>query len=174
MGMPNSDSITSPQEPGAADAHLTIGLFIPNTVEAWELPQWQATIDAARAYHVRLICFPGGGLRSPHGFETQANVIYHLVNTARLAGLIFWGGNLLGYVDKEVIAQFCQRYFPRPIISVENIIEGIPRILGNDYLAMRAGIVHLLDVHGYRRLAFIRGHAGHFGLQERYRAYRRP
>ena len=58
-----------------------------------------------------------------------------------------------------------------PLISLAQIIEGAPTLSIDSYHGMRAAIVHLIEVHGLRRLAFIRGPANHFFAQERYRAY---
>jgi PAS domain S-box-containing protein len=50
--------------------------------------------------------------------------------------------------------------------------EDIPRVVLDDYQAMRGAIVHLVEAHGYRRIAFIRGpDATHRGANARYQAY---
>jgi len=41
----------------------------------------------------------------------------------------------------------------------------------DNYLGMHAAMVHLTEVHGYRRIAFIRGPEGHPESEDRYRAY---
>lgn len=39
------------------------------------------------------------------------------------------------------------------------------------YEGMRETVTHLIEAHGYRRLAFVRGPEGHPYAQDRYRAY---
>ena len=79
--------------------------------------EWQGVVDMAREQDVNLICFHGGSLHSPHEFESQANVLYDLVNAERLDGLIIWSSNVGLYLTPERIEEFVTRYRPlrRPV-----------------------------------------------------------
>ena len=57
------------------------------------------------------------------------------------------------------------------MVSVTLPMEGIPTVLIDSYQGMRDMIAHLVQLHGYKRLAFIRGPEGHYYAQERFRAY---
>jgi signal transduction histidine kinase/AraC-like DNA-binding protein len=57
------------------------------------------------------------------------------------------------------------------MVSLAQFMEGMPTVSVDSYLGMRALLTHLIDVHGFRRLAFIRGPEEHYYAQERYRAY---
>jgi signal transduction histidine kinase/AraC-like DNA-binding protein len=50
-------------------------------------------------------------------------------------------------------------------------MEGMPTVAVDSYLGMRALLAHLIEEHGFCRLAFIRGPEEHYYAQERYRAY---
>jgi DNA-binding LacI/PurR family transcriptional regulator len=50
-------------------------------------------------------------------------------------------------------------------------MEGMQTVSLDNYLGMRSLLAHLIEAHGYRRLAFIRGPEEHYYAQERYRAY---
>jgi DNA-binding LacI/PurR family transcriptional regulator len=133
--------------------------------------QWLGSIDAARKYDANLILFPGDSLRIPNGFDAQANLLYDLIRDKQLDGLIILTGALDSYVTPQEMKAFVERFRPLPIVSIEVALEGIPSIMMDNYKAMRAVVAHLIEVHGYRKIAFIRGPAHHFGAQERYRAY---
>src|SRR4029453_19516615 len=47
----------------------------------------------------------------------------------------------------------------------------IPSVTMADYGGMPAAVSHLIEVHGYRRIAFQRGGDHHPGMHERYRGY---
>jgi hypothetical protein len=49
---------------------------------------WLGIADAVRERDVNLIYFTGRALRSPYNFKTQANVLYDLVDTEQIDGLI--------------------------------------------------------------------------------------
>ena len=51
------------------------------------------------------------------------------------------------------------------------VLDGIPSVVLDSYQGMREAMAHLIEVHGRRRLAFIRGPQGHRDADERYRAY---
>ncbi len=58
-----------------------------------------------------------------------------------------------------------------PIVSIGLALDGIPGVLLDSYQGMRDAMAHLIETHGRRRLAFVRGPAGHRDAEERYRAY---
>jgi signal transduction histidine kinase/DNA-binding LacI/PurR family transcriptional regulator/AraC-like DNA-binding protein/CheY-like chemotaxis protein len=128
-------------------------------------------VDAAQRHDVNLICFPGGGLRVQADFESQRNALYELVNAGNVDGLVSWASAVGVALDRDQVIRFHQRFRLLPIVSLARPMEGIPALSVDSYQGMREVIVHLIDVHGYRRLAFIRGPESHYYAQERYRAY---
>ncbi len=152
--------------------HSTIGLLTRILDDQVHQEQWLGIVDAAREHHLHLICFPGEVLRHPDGFKAQANILYDLVNIEQLDGLIIWPGSInWGAITREEMETFMRRFDPLPIVSGEQVFAGIPTVLIDSYKAMRTIMVHLIEVHGYHRIAFVRGSENHFGAQERYRAY---
>jgi PAS domain S-box-containing protein len=152
----------------------TIGFLLVSTTRTWELLQWWGVTDAARERDVNLICFLGRELHSPIGFDAQANVLYDLVNPEQLDGLVLWAAGFDNFVTQAQMVEFCARYRPLPMVTVEDMVAGIPNVFIDNHRAMRESMVHLIETHGYRRIAFLdlhtnmRGHAGH---QMRYQAY---
>ena len=57
------------------------------------------------------------------------------------------------------------------MVSLAQFMEGLPTVAVDSYQGMRALLSHLIEEHGFRRLAFIRGPEEHYYAQERYRAY---
>lgn len=149
----------------------TIGFLTGNIHLGAARTLWPGVVDAAQKQDVNLICFPGGGLNVQEGFEAQRNVIYELVDAKRLDGLVSWSSTVGGSLDRAQVTDFHQRYRPLPMVSLAQLMVGIPTLLVDSYQGMRAAIVHLIEVHGYRRLVFIRGPESHYYAQERYRAY---
>jgi signal transduction histidine kinase/DNA-binding LacI/PurR family transcriptional regulator/AraC-like DNA-binding protein len=149
----------------------TIGFLTANIHLGSGRALWPGVAEAAEQHDVNYICFPGGGLRVSEEFEAQRNVIYDLIDPQRLAGLITWSSAIGGALAPTEVAEFLQRYQPLPMISLAQIVAGVPTVAIDSYTGMREAIVHLIEVHGLRKLAFMRGPANHFFAQERYRAY---
>jgi len=154
-----------------ADKRATIGFLTANIHIGAGRMVWPGIVDAAERRGLNLICFPGGGLHVAEGFEAQRNVLYDLVDPAWLDGLVSWSSTISVKLNPAEAADFHQRFRSLPMVSLAQIIEGVPTLSIDSYHGMRAAIIHLIETHGYRRLAFIRGPASHFYAQERYRAY---
>ncbi|MFN2150333.1 MAG: LacI family DNA-binding transcriptional regulator, partial [Anaerolineales bacterium] len=148
-----------------------IGVLVSHITHKNDFAMWQGVVDAARKRNVDVICFVGLWLDSPYGFEAQANVIYDLVNTEKLDGLLMMAGAILQFVQPEKKRAFIDRYRPLPIVTLESDVDGTPNIYVDSVENMRAVVRHLIEVHNYRRIAFIRGPENHGLANERYQTY---
>ncbi|MCP4396637.1 MAG: substrate-binding domain-containing protein, partial [bacterium] len=133
-------------------------------------PLWAGIADTAGQRGVTLIGFAGGIPASPHGFEAQANVLFDLVNPEIIDGLIVDSDMLCHYIGMPALRAFCDRY-PLPLVSSGVPLNGIPSVLLDFSQGMRDVLAHLIETHGYRRIAFIRGPATSRTGEERYTAY---
>jgi DNA-binding LacI/PurR family transcriptional regulator/anti-anti-sigma regulatory factor/putative methionine-R-sulfoxide reductase with GAF domain len=158
---------------GSADRgkRPTIGLVLTTLDEPYQSSVWPGVADVAEERDVNLLCFAGEVLRSQYGFEAQGNRLYDLVSAETVDGLIFMAGSLGNVVGSAGLVEFCRRYRPLPMASIALDLEGIPSVLVDNYEGMRDVLTHLVDVHGYSRIVFVRGPAGHSEADERYRAY---
>jgi sigma-B regulation protein RsbU (phosphoserine phosphatase) len=148
-----------------------IGLFDDILNGDYPLDVLRGAADAAEARDADLVCFPGGVLGDSYGFQAQHNVLYDLVNTETVDSLLIASGLLGTYVGYPELVAFCDRYRSLPMISIGLMMDGIPSISVDNYAGMHEAAVHLIEVHGYRRVAFIRGPEGHQEADERYHAY---
>lgn len=149
----------------------TIGLLIGLMDERYQSGIWPGVVDVAEEQDLNLICFAGNVLNSPYSFDAQGTVLYGLAGPENVDGLVILTGSIGGFIKPEEMAQFCKRYHPLPVSSIGLALEGIPSITVDNYKGMYDSITHLVELHGYRRIAFIRGTAGHHEAEERYRAY---
>jgi PAS domain S-box-containing protein len=155
---------TSRRQARPTIAYLTTELYS-------HLGQWTGTVDAARKHDVNLITIPGASLHFPTGFDAQANILYELIDAETIDGLITWASAIGNFVTAEELQAFHERYRSLPMVTIGRTLEGIPSLLMDSYEGMREAIEHMIEVHGYRRLAFIRGPEDNLYAQERYRAY---
>jgi len=167
---------TAPHEERRAASELSaarpaIGLLTHGAGDPNNSTIWSGVADFARQNGLNLICFPGKPLRSSTEFEAQSNVVFDLVNTGTLAGLVIWLAGLAHRADLGEIRQFCERYKPLPIVTVGTLLEGIPGVLVDNYHGMRNVVTHMIETHGHSRIVFIRGPEHHQEAEQRYRAY---
>jgi len=153
-----------------AKKRQTIGLLTKSLVEVRRSPAWEEMVNLAQENDINLAILVGGMLKSPIGFEAQANILYDLVSSSNIDGLIVTGG-LGHYIGPEGLRHFCERFRPLPLVSLEVLLDGFPSIIPDFYSGMCALMRHLVEDHGYRRIAFIRGAADSKTGEDRYRAY---
>lgn len=149
----------------------TIGYLAPSMEEGNGRSIWISIKEATQALGIRLVTFAGSELRYPEPFYHHANQIYGLVNRQQLNGLIVWSSSLAGFIGPEGMKKFCQQFAPLPMVGIGLPLPGIPTVVVDSYHGMRAAMLHLAQVHGRRRIAFLRGPDPHRDVQERLRAY---
>lgn len=167
--MENSNRVVTTQ---ASSGHSvpTLGILVSSTGDPFENALLRGFSDAAVQAGANWICFTSGAIRSYHGFESQRNMLYNLVNREVVNGLVV--SATLGHgVSQAELRTFCLDYQPLPVVTVAVDLNGLPCALNNSYQGIKDVVNHLLDVHGYRQIAFIRGPVGHQEADERYRAF---
>lgn len=159
-----SDTVAPPHQ-------QAIGFLTANIHVGSGQVMWRGVVEAAEGEGVNLLCFPGGTLGQPEA-EAQRMVVYDLASNAGLDGLISWSSTITGSLEAEAILSFQRRFHQLPMVNLAQSVPGVPTISVDSYDGMYAAIVHLIEVHGFRKLALLRGPASHFYAEERYRAYR--
>lgn len=150
---------------------LTIGVLTAWLNGPTEINLWHGVADRSLERNVNLICFSGGIPHWHEQYEAQKNVLFNIPNTTNVDGLLIWANILSHNLDRSGLEAFCSRYAPLPVISMGMILPSIPSI----QIDMRAGmhklLSHLIEVHGRRKIAFIRGLEVSQDAEQRYQAY---
>ncbi len=150
----------------------TLGLLVDWLEDEYQNKVLSGVDDAARQRGAQLLCFTGGILASPYRFGERRNFIYDLAGPESLDGVIVMSGTLGNYIGPKKLARYCERYRPLPMTSIGVALDDIPSVLVDNARGMRDAIAHLIVVHGYRRIAFIRGPGVNEEAEARYRVYR--
>ena len=128
--------------------------------------------QAAKEHDVNLVCFVGGkpaSLMTPGQLQTSYG-LYDLAKSNQFDGLILAADVAHGLTPKE-IKEFCRTFAPTPMVAHAIEADGVPQLLADNRKGMKAVMRHLIEVHGYKRIAFIRGMEGQIEAEERFRAY---
>jgi signal transduction histidine kinase/DNA-binding LacI/PurR family transcriptional regulator/AraC-like DNA-binding protein/ActR/RegA family two-component response regulator len=135
---------------------VTWGLTNP-----YSSPMWWGAVEAAEALDVNLVGFGDIDI-----YDLQRNrSLYWQIQPSTLDGLVLVNPNMPS-VHREVFG-------PVPVVNIGLSTEDVvTSILVDNYEGMRAAVRHLIEVHGRRRLAFIKGPANNPDSEERFRAYR--
>ncbi|MEI9942076.1 MAG: SpoIIE family protein phosphatase [Pseudomonadota bacterium] len=115
-----------------------------------------------------LICFAGGSLQSPLGYERQRNRCFDLAASDALDGLVALNLNTTATVMKD----FLDSFRGLPICSVGIEVPGYSVVQADNASGMRDAVLHLITVHNRRRIAFLRGPTDYPEAEVRFEAYR--
>jgi DNA-binding LacI/PurR family transcriptional regulator/signal transduction histidine kinase len=150
----------------------TIGLLIGRVGDiGFSATIWPGVAELAEERDVNLICFVGGMLNLQLEFDLERNVVYDLVGPQNVDGLVGMSGSVGQFAGPGPIRQLYERFHPLPVISVGMELKDFPSVLVDNSLGMRRAVAHLIEVHGFERIAFIRGPETSPEAVERYNAY---
>jgi signal transduction histidine kinase/DNA-binding LacI/PurR family transcriptional regulator len=133
--------------------------------------QWLGVSDGAQANDCDLITFVGHELRHPDVHRRRASSIYDLVSAQRIDALVVYTDRIGLLLSDRELEEFLSRYAPIPIVGVERPIAHWPAVLMDNRYGMEQAVSHLIEVHGHRRIGFVRGPENHGGAQDRYQGY---
>ena len=128
-------------------------------------------VDAARESGVNLVLLADSMSRATFRLGQQRHVVYDLGCSDVIDGLMIIAGTV-GTGGLDDLARYCERYRPRPMCTIGAPLEGMTSITVASEEAFRAGIRHLIEDHGYRRIAFLGGSPENLEARERLRTYR--
>ena len=151
----------------------TIGVFLAEISRVWGTEFMAGVEQLAEEQDVNLVCFVGGkpsSLMTPGQMQNSYG-LYDLVKPDQFDGLILAADIAHGLSAKEVKA-FCRTFAPTPMVAHAIEADGVPQLLAENRKGMKAIMRHMIEVHGYKRIAFIRGVEGQIEAEERFRAYK--
>ena len=119
-----------------------------------------------------LFFFPGHRVNSPLLFERQFNLVFALADSPELDGLICATAYVQGFMTPHENFDFVNRFKHLPMVSLNFAMPGRPSVMVDNRVGFVDLLRHLLNAHGYRRIAFMHGTLGNFDAEERYGVYR--
>ena len=149
----------------------TIGFLTALLRDQYATVTWSGVMDVARERDVNVLNLVGSRLGSPIALEAPAQAMFDLVDPALLDGLVVFSEMLYHFVSVPELKRFLNRFSSVPMTSI-GIVDGIPSVMLDLELGMRKMMEHLIEVHGYRRLAYLSGPAGEQTAEALYRGYR--
>ena len=148
----------------------TIGFLLPTVTPPYHAPLWTGVAEAAREQGVRVICFTGGTLAPEGEIQDPRNMLYDWVSEENVDGLVI-SATVGNFVTPERFRNFVDRYSYLPRVVIGEAIPGVHHVLIDNEMGMREALIHLIEDHGYRRIAFIRGPEDNEEANLRYQVY---
>lgn len=140
----------------------TIAFLTRSIVDTTGRNMWKGILAGCQKDRVPLITFRGPVLNKGEG-----SIIYHLLTDNALSGIISWASS---DVDQATF-DFYKKFEKTPLVCMTFKIEGKPVIITDCKTGQIELIDHLIDVHHFTKIAFIRGPQAHVYAKERYEGY---
>ncbi len=150
----------------------TIGVFASQVGRAWGTEFLAGVSAAAEERDVNLVHFIGGKL-APIVTDDKTKLsfgLYDLAKPGHLDGLLLTADVAYG-VSPEHLKTFSDFYSSIPIVTQSIKLDGASMFIPNNEEGMRAAVRHLIQDHGYKRIAFLRGLNGQIDAEQRFQAY---
>ena len=150
----------------------TVGVFASQVGRAWGTEFLAGVHAAAEEQDVNLVHFIGGKL-VPIVTDDQNKLsfgLYDLAKPGQLDGLLLTADVAYGATSQD-LKTFSDFYGSLPIVTQSVELDGASMFIPNNAEGMRAAVRHLIQGHGYKRIAFLRGIHGQIDAEQRFQAY---
>jgi DNA-binding LacI/PurR family transcriptional regulator/signal transduction histidine kinase len=119
-------------------------------------------VDAVRTRGGSVACF---------AVEAVGKDFASFVGQGTVDAFVILSGPLMHAFGREALDAFCRRWRHVPLVSVGAHLDGVTTVRADGRGGIRKAIAHLVDVHGRRRIGFIRGPETTLAVHERFVGY---
>lgn len=144
-----------------------IGLLLNTLYGGYEESIWRSVVRVAEELDVDLLCFLGGAL----AVDPRSGALLELAHPSNVDGLVVMSSSVGICTGPAVVAARVAR-IGVPAVSLSEPLAGQPSVLVDNEPGIREAVEHLVDVHGRRRIAFVRGPPHNSDANARFAAYR--
>ncbi|HKO47341.1 MAG TPA: substrate-binding domain-containing protein [Polyangiaceae bacterium] len=148
-------------------AYLADGFLDPYQVEIV-----QGLLETARSGGANLLCFVGGPLPLDPQLSDGRHAVYDLATSAVCDGFVVSGTGLNHEVGTSGLLAFSKRLGDAPACTVGVLAEGLVTVNPDNERGMERVVTHLIEAHGAKRIALVRGPRHNDEAEARERAFR--
>jgi phosphoserine phosphatase RsbU/P len=152
------------------DRPLRIAVLLDHIESDYPVEVLRGALRAARSARARTLVISGGSLASARA-PVVRNFVYDLLAQARIDGLVILAGSLSNLAGLERFRAWVEVYVKIPCVFMGVDQGDRPSVYADNEKGIRAVVSHLIEAHGKRRIAFLRGPAESPECEARRRAY---
>ncbi len=147
-----------------------MGFVLANIHSGSSMRLWYEAAKEAGRDDCSFFIFPIGKLESET--ETLRSKISSLINSENVDGVISWSSSMGSSVSMETLEGFHDAFGSLPLVTIGQKIRNHPCIRFDAYTGMKDLVLHLIKIHGARRIVFVRGPENHASATDRFNAYK--
>ncbi|MBI5962410.1 MAG: substrate-binding domain-containing protein, partial [Chloroflexi bacterium] len=150
----------------------TIAVLGAQLSRLWGAEFMAGVLESAKAHDMNVVYFVGGrpvAIAAPE-VGGRSYGLYDLIKPGQFDGVLLTAD--IGHgPSAEDIKNFCKVFAPTPVASFAVQAEGVSSFIADNTGGMRAIIRHLIEMHGYKRIAYFRSAPGQLESDQRFNAY---
>ncbi len=146
-----------------------IGLPISSLYDPYQSGILTGILNQARLQKVRILCFAGETFNHPAFFNTSKNALFKLISPDNVDAMILISGSM--GLTTEGTLNFIKECGGIPIITLGIDLPDIPSIVIDNKIGIKNIVSHLVEIHGCKRIAFIKGPEDNNEAVFRFQAY---
>jgi signal transduction histidine kinase/DNA-binding LacI/PurR family transcriptional regulator len=148
----------------------TIAVLGAQLSRVWGSEFMAGVLECARAANVNVVSFVGGKPSIISSHDGHSYGLYDLIKPGQFDGILLSADIAHGLSENE-LKKFCDFLSPMPMASFAIPVKGVPTVVADNDSGMRAIVRHLIEGHGYQRIAFVRGPVGQIEADQRFNAF---
>ncbi len=156
----------------AGRSRTCIALLIDWAENMYHMDLINGVRSKAEENDCNLIIYIGGCINSTRKWESPRNVIYDMVSSKTVSGIVVSSASIGHFSTFGQITDFFSKFSDIPLVSISVPVEGIPSVITDNKSGLRKLLLHLINDHGYERIAFIKGPEGNPDASERFEVYK--
>ncbi|MBQ2601668.1 MAG: GGDEF domain-containing protein [Treponema sp.] len=127
----------------------------------------------AKEHNLEMVSFSINQINSTDfSFEYQALSIASHIRSENFDGVLFATGTQLCHTSVDYLKSFIKSFEPLPVVSIGDIVSGIPSVLSSSEVGFSNLVSHLIEKHGCRRIALMSVKANSSDVEERTRIFK--
>jgi signal transduction histidine kinase/DNA-binding LacI/PurR family transcriptional regulator len=151
----------------------TIAVLGAQLTRVWGAEFMAGVLDVAKESDINVVYFAGG---KPSAIPSAADGgnsygLYDLIKPGHFDGILL-SADLAHGTALDEIKKFLRIFESTPIASFAIPADGVTSFMADNEGGMRSVIRHLIEVHGFKRIAFLRGPEGQVEADQRFNAYK--
>jgi phosphoserine phosphatase RsbU/P len=149
----------------------TLGLLADWFDEHYQETIRQTAEDAVHQRGANLLSFAGGIPGSLTRNSHKRHAVFDLVHPTNVDGAILLAGTMVNELGTSGLEDLLANLRGLPLCSIGVELKDVPSILVDNQMGIDRALTHLVEHHGCKRIAFIRGPAKNKEAESRFAAY---
>ncbi|MDC7221237.1 MAG: EAL domain-containing protein [Spirochaetales bacterium] len=164
---------TTIEQPLLKNGKPTIALLLGSLSSAYhEGIMWGAQ-DLAKQRDCNVLTFCGGAIKNPNQYAQTRDTIFELISEDYIDGIIITESSHTRFLNHEEKHDYLKRFSPIPLVSIGGSSQDYINIVTDYEPGYTELMSHLINKHGYRKIALFRGPENHTTSTDRLEIYKR-